>query len=243
MQIMIFRCDQTLLERADPNFPYQVNSGVNNIWYWTANGQTFPTLPTLNECSIAGLATLLPTPPAMSVTNLDFWTNAPGHRIADNAINAGVDGTRVADDVILNNVVGFDVKVWDPDYVDPVTGAVGGYVDLGYPNPINKNDRFSWNGRCPVNRITPTYLQNPTYDTWSTEYESETIPGLGGIAGQATNGLDDGGVAGIVDDAGELRTSPPYPYPLRGIQVKIRAFEPDSRQVREVTVVQDFLPQ
>ena len=38
-------------------------------------------------------------------------------------------------------------------------------------------------------------------------------------------------------------TSPPYPYPLRGIQVKIRVFEPDSRQVREVTVVQDFLPQ
>ena len=36
---------------------------------------------------------------------------------------------------------------------------------------------------------------------------------------------------------------PPYPYPLRGIQVKIRAFEPDSKQIREVTVVQDFLPQ
>ena len=38
----------------------------------------------------------------------------------------------MADDVILNNVIGFDVKVWDPDYVDPVTGAKGGYVDLGY---------------------------------------------------------------------------------------------------------------
>ena len=43
--------------------------------------------------------------------------------------------------------------------------------------------------------------------------------------------------------AGENLTAPPYPIPLRGIQVKIRAFEPDSRQVREVTVVQDFLPQ
>jgi KaiC/GvpD/RAD55 family RecA-like ATPase len=42
---------------------------------------------------------------------------------------------------------------------------------------------------------------------------------------------------------GENETSPPYPVPLRGIQVKIRVFEPDSRQVREVTVVQDFLPQ
>ena len=34
-----------------------------------------------------------------------------------------------------------------------------------------------------------------------------------------------------------------YPVPLRGIQVKIRTFEPDSKQVREVTVIQDFLPQ
>ena len=38
-------------------------------------------------------------------------------------------------------------------------------------------------------------------------------------------------------------TAPPYPIPLRGIQVKIRTFEPDSRQVHEVTVIQDFLPQ
>jgi hypothetical protein len=41
---------------------------------------------------------------------------------------------------------------------------------------------------------------------------------------------------------GERETMPPYPVPLRGIQVKIRTFEPDSRQIREVTVVQDFLP-
>ena len=41
----------------------------------------------------------------------------------------------------------------------------------------------------------------------------------------------------------EKTKSPPYPAPLRGIQVKIRVFEPDSRQIREVTVVQDFLPQ
>jgi hypothetical protein len=53
----------------------------------------------------------------------------------------------------------------------------------------------------------------------------------------------DSNANGIVDDTGELRTAPPYAVPLRGIQVKIRVFEPDSRQVREVTVVQDFLPQ
>jgi hypothetical protein len=60
-------------------------------------------------------------------------------------------------------------------------------------------------------------------------------------AGRAVNGFDDSG-NGVVDSAAELLTAPPYPYPLRGIQVKIRVFEPDSQQVREVTVVQDFLP-
>ena len=58
----------------------------------------------------------------------------------------------------------------------------------------------------------------------------------------ANNGLDDDG-NGVVDDNAERTNPPPYPIPLRGIQVKIRTFEPDSRQIREVTVEQTFLPQ
>jgi hypothetical protein len=61
-------------------------------------------------------------------------------------------------------------------------------------------------------------------------------------SGTAYDGLDNDG-NGIVDDVAELQAPPPYPVPLRGIQIKIRVYEPDSRQVREVTVVQDFLPQ
>ncbi len=43
-----------------------------------------------------------------------------------------------------------------------------------------------------------------------------------------------------VDDIGERETQPPYAVPLQGIQIKIRVFEPGSRQVREVTLVQKF---
>lgn len=43
-------------------------------------------------------------------------------------------------------------------------------------------------------------------------------------------------------EAGEAETSPPYPYPLRGIEVRIRCYEPSSRQVRQVTVRQTFVP-
>jgi hypothetical protein len=60
---------------------------------------------------------------------------------------------------------------------------------------------------------------------------------------EGTNGLDDAGAPGAVDDPAEYETLPPYPHRLRGLQVKIRVYEPDSRQIREVTVVQDFLPQ
>jgi hypothetical protein len=43
-----------------------------------------------------------------------------------------------------------------------------------------------------------------------------------------------------VDDIGERETQPPYAVPLQGIQIRIRAFEPGSRQVREVTIIQKF---
>ena len=59
--------------------------------------------------------------------------------------------------------------------------------------------------------------------------------------GTSTNGFDDDG-NGVVDDANELITQPPYPVALRGIQITIRCFEPDSRQVRQITIEHDFLP-
>ena len=104
-------------------FPYDVTR-----WQWsltTATGTTyFPTLPTLRECSSPGwtIGTTLPppTPPAIQPVPspyLDFWTNDPRRRLADNALLGALpgnpaDGSRIADDVILTNVIGFDVKAW-----------------------------------------------------------------------------------------------------------------------------------
>jgi hypothetical protein len=62
-----------------------------------------------------------------------------------------------------------------------------------------------------------------------------------GLFDEGTNGFDDDG-DGVVDEPDEMETSAPYPYPARSIQIKIRVFERDSRQVREVTVERDFLP-
>jgi hypothetical protein len=114
--------------------------------------------------------------------------------------------------------------------------------------------------------ITLAYLLNTNgvripaaavYDTGSWYYEHDGIDqdganfadisgnpyvdGLGrNIIDQGTNGVDDN-ADGVVDDPGELEAPPPYTAPLRGIQVKIRCFDPDSKQIREVTIIQEFV--
>jgi hypothetical protein len=193
-------------------------------------------LPTLRECSSSFWAAgdlplgFVLTP----ATTIDFWSNPHPWPAAEvepltGTLTAYLDpsNTRVAEDVILTNVIGFDVKACDP--------VAGGYVDLGY-DPSNASvSPFAGPGdpRSGMIRV---------YDTWSFHYEHDGIDQDGDVLiDEGTNGFDDDG-NGIVDDPGEMETSPPYAVPLRAIQIKIRVYEPDSRQIREVTVVQEFLP-
>ncbi len=173
-------------------------------------------------------------------------------------------GPRVGAEVVLTNVIGFDIKAWDPwapiilgpggialypgDPGYPGTGpqiqiATGAYVDLGYGG-------LSWFGgpgdlRSGLSKVdqqnVPLRDGTAIYDTWSFYYEHDGEDQFqDGRVDLGTNGFDDNG-NGVVDDPPEFETSPPYPYPLRGIQVKIRVFEPDTKQIREVTLVQDFV--
>ena len=51
-----------------------------------------------------------------------------------------------------------------------------------------------------------------------------------------------GDVAGNLVKARELgETAPPYDKPLRGVQVLMRVYEPDSRAIRQVRVNQHFM--
>ena len=56
-----------------------------------------------------------------------------------------------------------------------------------------------------------------------------------------TSGPNERGVNGV-DDIWERETSPPYPYPLRGVKVVLRVYERDARQIRESSVTNGFVP-
>lgn len=179
-------------------------------------------LPTLGETSTTTRGWLGYSPPTPVTTPSDFpsidllYNPQP----QDGVLSGGTLGPRAYEDVILDHVVGFDVKAWDPSA--PVYGrsgsqvAVGNYVDLG---------TFSYSSPDSRSGLTATY------DSWSTAY-------WGSIQ---ADGFDSNG-DGVVDDSNESVQAPPFRMPLRGIQVKIRVREPDSRQVREVTLIQDFVP-
>jgi len=190
------------------------------------------------------------------------------------------NAARFGEDIILTNVIAFDVRVWDPAAViqavpanvqtgslsqatrlavqpgDPLYGdpgaiacGTGCYVDLGWggsPAPVRIGNAFPASGTAfqglgmYVTNNNPVTFSFPTYDTWSTAYESNGVDDDGdGIVDNGTNGIDDDGLNGI-DDPNERETSPPYPVALQGIQVRLRVYEPSSRQVRQITILQSF---
>jgi prepilin-type N-terminal cleavage/methylation domain-containing protein len=200
---------------------------------------------------------------------------------------APLTGSRLGEDIVLNNVLSFDVRVFDPDAPirvgtsggavtpgDPGfaaasgTAGLGAYVDLFWnraigiggtpvvPNamfPPTGTTAFQTAGVAVANVAAPPGMRaiisgTAVYDTWSTHYESNGINENGNtdsngdpLIDEGTNGLDDN-ANGLVDEPAEAETSPPYPAPLRGIEIRLRCYEPSSRQVRQVTIRHTFVP-
>lgn len=211
------------LTRRENRYGHQPSAPHRAFW------GNYTGLPTLGETSNASWTLGTTSGTATVTTPIDFLTDP---RPQDGALAAV--GPRVYEDVILDHVIGFDVKAWDPRApLQSRSGTVlgyGNYVDLG------SGVQFAASGTQSAFDST-SLVDSMTYDTWSTAYDHAS-------GGAASDGFDSGGAAGVVDDLGERSPAarPPYRVPLRGIQVKIRVREPSSRQVREVTLVQDFLP-
>lgn len=219
----------------------------------------------------------LHNPAGLTLSSVNYPYNNTASSIA---ANGPLAGARIGEDVVMTNVLAFDVRVYDPrapilavsnvavtpgdpGYSAGVgAGAQGAYVDLNWDrsltNPIPATAAYPPSGQgmfqgrgvgisAVAAAAAPVKFADRIYDTWSTHYESNGInegdgPNIApGTIDEGTNGFDDND-DGVIDDAGELETSPPYPTPLRGLEVRIRCYEPQSRQVRQITVRHTFVP-
>jgi hypothetical protein len=177
-------------------------------------------------------------------------------------------GNRLGEDVQLSRCLAFDVRVFDPtapilnnmntESAGPsdlfnATGVTvvgkGAYVDLNYGRYYGGPGTPSVFSAAPDGRSGLNGGNLGIYDTWSTSYERDGLnqnvaPNsvVNSTTDEGTDGIDNDNANGV-DDVGERETSPPYPVPLRGIQVIVRAYDPDSRQMRQATVVADFVPE
>ncbi|MDX1964425.1 MAG: prepilin-type N-terminal cleavage/methylation domain-containing protein [Pirellulales bacterium] len=199
-------------------------------------------------------------------------------QIFNNTSQMPLTGNRAGEDIVLSNVLNFDVKVFDPTAplrnsggynVEPTdqgftnannpTNSYGTYIDLGIaldptnPYGANKNNWPLFARGMNFTNPAPGKLYNVpnvttgpmtcVYDTWSFGYENDALDqDRADGTDQGTDGIDSDGVNGI-DDPAERETAPPYPQPLRGVQIRLRVFEPSSKSVRSVSVEETFVPE
>ena len=188
-------------------------------------------------------------------------TAFPYENVLANLDSAPLTANREGEDILLTNVLAFDVRVFDPTAkvrqstlgvtvvpFDPTKGVAVVPGDPGYATNLPELasgayiDMGVLNGGTFNSMTARSQLQTATYDTWSDHYEFNGLDEDSeyGID-QKHNQLDDDS-NGIVDDSNERETLPPYAVPLRGLEVRIRIYDNSTRQVRQVTVRHTFVP-
>jgi len=245
-----------------PNFPLLMPSfTANSPGVAGGSQQTFVlTGPAMGEDLV--LSNLL----AFDVQAYDpyarLWPDNPGNLGASQAALTPSDpGYRtilenVGSSLNANVLLGLGAYV-DLNYYRYVPASAGVDATLSQPPPMGSGIPMPHYGKGPDvpssltdEKAIAAYLNNlgyynypfgATYDTWSVSYERDGIDQLGtGRYDWQTNGVDDNGDY-VVDDVGERETVPPYSQPLRGLRVRIRMYEPSTRQIRQATVETDFL--
>ena len=172
------------------------------------------------------------------------------------------------EDILLTDVAGFDVRVYspnatvgytqannqgilvqpgDPGYASlgtlPSTATAGAYVDLGYGNGIAGVGAGEWFASLGSGTTNLPQPLPRVFDTWSPSYENDGIDQDGDtMIDEGTNGLNDGGSAAPDDDL-ERETRPPYPNPIRGIQISTRLRERTTQQMFQSSVIQSYVPE
>ena len=152
-----------------------------------------------------------------SLSDLAFTPGGGRGRGASETSYRDTTNTSANADVVLDNIIMFDVKVWDPEHVDPTTNKTGAYVDLGKGTTFN-NQRGNAFDTGSQFKYSPTNL--------TTAAETGTDNKVVNAPNPSNFSLPNAKMAGIT---------------LQGIQIHVRTFDPTSGIFRDFTVEQEFV--
>lgn len=161
--------------------------------------------------------------------------------------------------VVCSSVAAFDIQVFSPDssvfvlgdgtVADPsdfcsssprgpigtLTPLSGAFIDLGRGSGLLGSPMQS-SANCPY-LVDFATTENYIYDTGTSQYNRNEANDGG------ANGVDAGGIPGVVDDPNEGNAIAPYNTPIRGLKFAMRVFEPNTKQVRQLTIKKSFVNQ
>ncbi len=221
---------------------------------------------TYNQATGLSWSTLSPLPPLTDpVLGIQPFTEQPTPA-GSTTFSTEMGYDVFQDDLIMTGVRSFDVKIYDdavPGYVDlGYSSFLDGVSPIILANArigTSLLDTFGHEGRIPPlqedYRIDPqgslkwglslnigdnqTGIQRlrRVYDTWSTDYSQVIATGFD-PSGTSPNGMI-GPPLGTGLPA-YPSYPPPYPLPLRGIQIQIRLVDPRNEHIKTLTIRQNF---
>ncbi len=264
-----FARDSFVYRNSTPNnyggWARQLYGGANNYssdpatdyWLGAVQNLTFTTdapLPGLNTGTY-NAADL----PRVGAPFIDYWQNPNvwdevnwetgdlGVNASDLGTNAGASEKAFNQDVILTNVISFNVKVWDDNcnaYVDlgscaGLTDANGYNVGVDDPSDFRSLGFYAFKNQGLTDQIggSDVFPWLPAvYDTWTEQYQRDLylydeINNTTYATGAMSDIPSDGAIA-----ASQLKNlPPPYTQRVKSMQIELRVFDPRSKNVRNAT--------
>jgi hypothetical protein len=177
----------------------------------------------------------------------DFYYNTPAdiqhtaRRFPFRTARTTSNGSRDGGDLLLTNVISFDVKVWDPfAYRIPLTPASGrgAYVDIG--SNFNKALNPNFSNDLPTAATVSNDVLTPVYGYTL----NQNLPGNTPPLSYFDTGTDRNDSAFWAQPPNDIlvpyRSPRTHDYPFNSIQITIRVYEPKSKQTRQITIIQDM---
>ena len=196
---------------------------------------------------------------ANSLTDLAIrgnrYCHSPGamNPAANDLVTANLPLRSTSNDIMFTSVAAFDIQVYSPDsdlrFVvdasgnitdvgansDPCSTRPGGTFGTSTPNSGGFTDLGKGTGLLGrLASMTGAFpYTEQVYDTGTSQYNRNSANDPG------ANGVDDDG-DGVVDEPSEGNVISPFNVPLRGVKFTMRAIEPNTKQVRQLTVMKSF---